>query len=359
MVRLAIPRFTDAACKVADDVVTEVLDPSNRKVAHTHTPVSVGAEFGTVITFTPSAPGSYHLSARFEPAIGAAQRDFEAAVDRSAAPARTLALGSQCSALEVMDGGLVLCLTSSDVLRVYRDEVLLQSVEADGFATAGAAVWTTRLGKVTRHVDLGGAVPLGAELTSTAMLALGGTLLALENEAVLVTYSAVAKFAVVPDAGLRVESSFSNTFGAPFAVVAQAGLDELLVVTPAMVCTVSVKSGVRQCAARQGGELWGADATGVWSHVSGKLKNTHFAPGGGLETVSLSLDAAGQAPDSVRHFESTPAVALPGLNLLPRLDAAGVLLEAYQLPSGYVLMPSSTKTVRAQHADGHQKLFAR
>ncbi|MBS1152836.1 MAG: hypothetical protein H6Q89_4534, partial [Myxococcaceae bacterium] len=191
---LGVPSFLPCGnVRGADELFTEVLDPLNHPVPHTRTEPMTETVPSTQLTFTPVLPGNHHLRARFEPAIGTAQLEVLAVVEHPGPPAKTYALGAQCTALEVMPSGLVLCLTSSDQLRVYRDDGLLQTLDADDFATIGAVVWTTRLGVIQRRVESGGATPLGAELSFDTSLGNPGTLLATASEAVLITREATVR----------------------------------------------------------------------------------------------------------------------------------------------------------------------
>ena len=206
-VKLTVPQvvFCGPGSKVLD-VATEVFDPSNHAVAHTHSePKSTTvntfgfeqAAFGVDVTFTPQSAGSHHLVARFEPSLGNAQLDVDVAADRTGAPSKTLSLGVTCAALETLPSGLVLCLKDDDVLVMFRDEMsLAQTIDADDFAVAGDKVWTARFGTVKRWVDVGGAAPLGRVLTHDTFIAERGTLVATEDAASYVTTNAVVRLKV-------------------------------------------------------------------------------------------------------------------------------------------------------------------
>ena len=367
-ISLTIPRFVSCGPgSISDEVVTEVLDPSNRKVEHTHlgpTQISGGSAFATTLSFTPQTAGSYHLSARFEPSIGSVQVDVDVAIDRTSAPSRLLSLGTTCSALEVTDGGLVLCLAPGDSLKVFRDDLLLQSMDADDFAVAGAQVWTTRLGVVKRHSDLGGPMPLGVTLTRATLLTEVGTLLARETEALLVTPGGAIKLVVA--AGALVEQSrLSYGVASPFTVLPREDLSEVVLVGSRQQCALRFAGAGATACGPSGvdfrGQLRGSDASGVWTWDTFNLVSTTFRGAsldGGFSATSLALPEQPVPFDVLpRHFQSTPVFAAGGFQLVPKVGPGGIVFEAYDVGPGFTLQPGSSTTVRAQHSDGRQKLF--
>lgn len=362
---------TSCAVPRVDDVVTEVLDPSNRKVDHAHTAAKAAsvnlngfgqAGFTTEVTFTPPTPGTYHLTARFEPSLGSAQRDVEVAVDRTGAPSKTLSLGVSCSALEVLPSGLVVCL-SGEKLLLFRDELsLAQAFDADDFAVAGGQVWTTRFGVVRRHTDLGGAAPLGNTLTFDTQLSDLGTLIAHENDVAFFTSSSAVKLKVEGGA-LKEEARIYPLSAASWAVHPTANADQLLLATSfGTLCVVTLKSGFPMNCAPHSGDVLGADQSGLWINTGAALQHVAWEGGpdaGSLSRASLSFPGLQAPADLGRHFEGTPVLVVDGKNFVPRWGPDGIALEGYDLPAGYTLLPGSTKTVRAQNAAGMQRLFTR
>lgn len=382
---VTLSQFRFSSCgpgSTVDDVFTEVLDPLNRKVEHTHDTPTSFSMFQTRISFTPTLPGSYHLSARFEPSLGTAQADVQVAENRSTAPSTMLSLGTRCSALEVTASALVLCLTASPpTLRVYRGDALLQTFDADEFASAGAAVWTSRLGVVTRRLDVGGALPLGMALSldvscppSTfpcpTMGQVVGALLAREDTAVAITSGEVAtKVRVVSGMLVQEFRGSASPLGPGFesVVYPREPLDALLVATSqspnngtaGKTCALTLRPAAPPlCASAGRVDVLGADATGIWSRDDRTLRHQRLEADGGVVTSSLALPGMPH-PAPGRHYQSTPVLFSTGNIVVPRWSPDGVSLESYDVPPGFILMQSSATTVRAQHPDGRQILFTR
>ncbi len=349
----------------ADEVITEVLDPLNRKVEHTNSGIAPNSQSTTKISFTPTMLGSYHLSARFEPSVGTSQTDVQTAVDRSSAPAKTYALKIECAALEVMASGLVLCLTKTGSLRIYRDDALLQTLAANDFAIAGNVVWTTRSGTVERWVEQVGMPPLGSKVAIQIQDTSTGTLLARENDAILVTSQLTVKLrytGVLAEVG-RVWIAMGNRF----VVHRNPELDRLLFVAHsnlgndlAKTCTTPVPnpSMLPMCSTTNA-DVLGADSSGVWLHDTVGLQHTRLDADGGVVSAAMVLRGVPKRTSLSAHYESTPGFVLGTQGFVPLRGMNGISLEAYELEPGFVLMPSSSTSVRLQHPDGRQKLFAR
>lgn len=369
------PPFTRCPPKLIE-VFTEVLDPLNREVVHSHVE-SVG-EFQltlTTIAFTPSIPGGYHVSARFEPSIGTTQIDLQIAVDRSDAGSKIFALGAQCSALEVLPSGRVLCLTSADVkLRVYRDDVLLQVLDADDFATAGNVVWTNFKGILERRVDLGGAMPLGGQMSFDPKFAipnsLVGTLVGLENTAALMTLDQTVMIEV--DAGTlsEVDRLSFGTSSTGSVVHAREDLSALLwssgprnqIAAISHLCSTPLPNVLKTpvCKAIAVGVVGlGADWTGLWSRNVRGLQHDRLATDAGIQTTAIISVGFPSPASSTRHFPNTPVFSSGNRGIVPHFENGTISLEAFIAEPGFVFMPSSSTTVRAQHPDGRQQLITR
>ena len=355
----------------ADNVVTQVLDPLNRQVEHSHTEPKGDFEFTTTITFMPLLHGSYHLTARFEPSIGIAQLDVQVGVDRSNTPSKDLELGVQCTALEVMPGDLVLCLTADNKLKLFRDELLVQMIDADEFATAGDVVWTTRLGVIQRRLNLGGSMPLGSLLTfDSKLLDQGdtGTLIATNEEAVLVTARGSVK--VRTETTNLIEVSRATTdLSSPYVVYLTENLDRLILMNSqkssqdfGRICFLQLSNPSHMATCKKemspGFYVLGSDKTGVWSRDIAGLRHHAFGADGGLVTSAVAIRDVGPVVVS-RHFENAPTFLFGTISIVPRFGPDGILLDLYELEPGFTAMPSSVKTFRAQHADGRQRLYAR
>lgn len=352
-----------------DEVITEVFDPDNRKVAHTHTPVTTDFQFSTTISFTPTVAGSYHLSARFEPSIGTAQVDVQITANRTNAPSTMVTTANvDCAALEVTQSGLVLCLKeANNELLVYRNNALLQTVSADDFAVAGSIIWTTRLGIVKRFVEATSGAPLTGALFKDTYVNTIGTLLARETEAVLSTNSETV--AVRLENGSLIEDGrFSLTKLQPAAMVAGPDLSLMIIHGNSLageagnICTTPRTSTYPACRFASRVAVLGADNTGIWSHDDVGLRHDAISggPDGGIRTTRMVLPGLPFDVEPLpRHFESTPILSVNNQAFLPSIGADGITLEAYDVEAGFTVKPSSSRTVRLQHTDGRQKLITR
>jgi hypothetical protein len=352
----------------ADEVLTEVLDPLNRKLEHTHTGPTTGSEFVTTVRFTPPVPGNYHVSARFEPGLGSSQAEVLIAVDKSKAPSRMLTLGVHCAALEELPSGLVLCLSPDDKLRVYRDAQLLQSLDADDFHIVPGMVWTTRLGVIKRWVESAGAAPLTSTYSFDTGVVDVGTLVVRENTVVLATRYKVVRLSF--DAGVQVGQTLQTVVLGIYA--AQPGLEAGQLITfsasdplsnGAQICALNPPAGASSESCENlpnGTAVMGADATGIWSRDNTGIRHDARDKDGKFVGVALRLGGPTSFPQRTRHFEGTPPLVLnDGRSYLPHRAPDGIELEQYELAEGFSMAASSAKTARAQHPDGRQQLFTR
>lgn len=341
-VELAIPQLvTCGPGSTADDVTTEVLDPGNRPVAHTHGPVkstmvlSFGFQqpgFGVDVTFTPLTSGSHHLAARFEPSLGSAQLDVDVAADRTGAPSKTLSLGVTCAALEVLPSGLTLCLDDNDRLLLFRDEMsLMQTVDADDFVAVGDKVWTTRFGLVKRWLDVGGPTPLAGALGRDTLLAERGTLVATEDTALFVATSGVVKLRATANA-LVEDARVYPPLIQGWVLYATPNPAHLLIATGSnfgggQLCSVVVvNDAVAECMPFAS-TLLGADETGLWVNAGDSLSHYRWqgaADGGALARTSLVFHGLPLTPVPPRHFPATPALEVGGRNVVPKIGRAHV-----------------------------------
>ncbi len=346
------------------EVITEVFDPMNRPVEHTR---SAELGFSTTITFTPAGPGDYHVSARFEPAIGTAQADVVVVVDMTSAPSTTLNTLVPCRSLEVLPSGLVLCQTSSS-LRAYRDGALLQTFDSDEFAVAGNVVWTARIGIVRRLVDNGGAMPLVAEgQFDTMIFDTGLKLIGTQTQLIASGGMRTVRLAF-QNAALIKEKQLDHYVAQSTSVFAGPELDTLLFLEGddgfnRKLCSYDLK-GDRDLGCQQVGrvENLGTDATGHWSHGDTTLRVDSIDKNGIVQTATMAFNGIPFTNTAFTdtHFQTTPAIAtMSGLYLVPRLTAAGIQLDAYEFPAGFVPKGGSTKVLRAEHSDGRQLLFTR
>ena len=142
---------------VATDVLTDVLDASNQRVPHEHTPPSSSNTVGyaTHITFTPLKAGVHYLTARYEPALGTTQRQLQVALDRSdEAPFLRTRLGAPCDeVLPLRDA--VLCRRANQ-LTIVRDGGVSSSETITAMASSGDTAWLWTDARVSRLVDVDG-----------------------------------------------------------------------------------------------------------------------------------------------------------------------------------------------------------
>ena len=362
-VTLSQPRvFFCGKRNVADEVVTQVLDPLNRGLAHTHSAPVSNDLFSTQVTFTPPGPGTYHLSARFEPSIGTTQQDVQVAVGR-AGPSRRVDTGVWCDAFEELPSGTVLCLNSERQLRVIRDGGVLQTLPADDFAVVGSTVWTTNGRDVQRRVEVAGTLPLILTHTLDSSTNDGdGTLFATDRGAVLISSYESVKLDL--DGGDPMHAAGKSNRS---VVIATPGLDALLFInagpsgsfSSTQLCSLRFEPVMTpRCRTLGPFEGLGADSTGLWSRDDFSLRHDAFSADGGIETATMALPGV-LVPPLSRHFQSAPVFESNGRAIVPRFGPEGITLDSYDLIAGFTFMPSSASTVRAQDAAGHQQLFTR
>jgi hypothetical protein len=368
-VQLHLPRagFICGNITPSDEVVVEVLDPANHAVAHTETsPVSDNFDgYTTTVTFTPPVSGSYHLSARFEPALGLTQLDVDVAVDRSAATLQAFKLPVTCDSLEMLSAG-VLCKQPND-LRLYSNGLEVQRFSAEVYAVAGHALWVVSNGKVTRWLDVGGTLLSASPATAAATSLLSGsrTLIATEDQAVLVDASDVQQFKVT---GASLTSQPLRTYGYAgdvFAAVADPGLQRLLVVGAQKLCRLNLGGGTLNddCTALNAQPI-AADATGAWSLEGTSIRHRSFGNplDGPLALATLSLRDAPRLSVQPTHYESAPVVFTnieQNRQLVLLRTAEGIVFEEYPAAEGFIFTYGSATLVRAQALDGRQRLFTR
>lgn len=142
--------------RVATSVTVSVLDPSSNPVMHTKTdPRTTQSGFEVDITFTPTAPGTYHLAARFDPNFGTAQSDVMVAAERR--DAGSVLVSGQCDRGDFTPSGLTLCTNANGTTLEVLDAGQFISGRA---ARWGSTLWTISGNTVQRFVEDGGAFEL-------------------------------------------------------------------------------------------------------------------------------------------------------------------------------------------------------
>lgn len=131
----------------AEDVVVEVFDAENRAVASTHTaPVTTTSGFATRVTFTPTTPGLFFVSARFEPTVASVQVTHLVATDRGAdQPVARTTIPTPCDS--VWWAGSTLACLSGTSLTLWRDGAQQGAAAFASFIDGddGVVWWRTQL----------------------------------------------------------------------------------------------------------------------------------------------------------------------------------------------------------------------
>lgn len=189
---------------IATSVVTEVLDARLQPVPHDATPPTSSDTQGysTRVTFTPTTPGLYSLSARFEPGLGIARREVLVVVDRTAElPDVVFTPESPCDAVSEL-GPYVLCeRTAAGVVDVYEGDARVQTEPADFVSRAPGAAWTRAGDTVTRWVPGDGGLD-GSRFDGVDAGAVGLTHAADDEVLRFVAFDAYRELRVSDDGGL-------------------------------------------------------------------------------------------------------------------------------------------------------------
>lgn len=196
--------FCEEGNPVATSVGTEVMNTLNEPVPHTHGPPTSSDTRGyaTTVTFTPSAPGVYFLSARFEPSLGLIRRQVQVVANRLAeTPAVRVPATVTCDEVAGLEPFAV-CLRGSE-LTVLSDAgvTYAESTVVRVAASEGTAWWWTTT-SVTRADVVSGALR-----RVTLPLVLGNSRAASVSSAVLAQgTSPVTVVRFDGDAGLQREA---------------------------------------------------------------------------------------------------------------------------------------------------------
>lgn len=157
---------------VATSVNTEVLNVANASLPHKYTPPTSSDTRGyaTVVNFTPSAPGVFYVTARFEPSLGIARRQVQVVASRvSESVALRVPAPNLCDDVVGLEPfalcrrGTELTVLSADAGAVFAESNVL------GLVAAERTAWWWTTSAVTRAVTVNGALS-----RATAPAALGG-----------------------------------------------------------------------------------------------------------------------------------------------------------------------------------------
>lgn len=153
-------------CSSSFDVTAtvSVVGPDNEEVPlsqdETRRPVAVvaGNLLETSVIFRPTKAGPYHLTARFDPNLGASQRDIIAAENRRDARPDFVVVSSSplgpCRRIDVTEEGRLLCLVSPIRLFDTAGNVTRDFGDASAAARGGKVLWLLEdAGTLTRWLE--------------------------------------------------------------------------------------------------------------------------------------------------------------------------------------------------------------
>ncbi len=300
---------------IAKSVVTEVFDSANRMVEHSATAPGTDDSTGytTSVTFTPQVPGSYYLTARFEPSIGAAHRDLSVAEDHTGDQPflSNVLMPAGCDPTVITDT-LVLCQVGSVVSVVRPTENQTFTItNAPTVAYAQPSLWVWGGEAVTRYEDIGsGAFELRETLvvgseqlhstnavpTATGLLLFGAT--------------SVDRYLAAGGVITRESTPFSEVGGISSGSAVSLGNDQYGVTgifNKNSVCQVGLgtKPPTSACTPVAGSQVV-ADGAGFWAREAERTVRYGFA--NGLPTAASLAYLFTGVPRStvgVPYFETT------------------------------------------------------
>jgi hypothetical protein len=334
----------------ATSVDVTVFDSDSVQVPAAATPpVQAGVNLTTTVTFTPMAPGSFHVTARFEPSLGLVQKDVLVAVDKSNEAPVVVQLPTaptvSCSQID-FDGDTLLCLDTSNAdnwLRTIRGAQVVSSVQATVFALSQGKVWLE-----SPHDGLLDLYSLGADGTLTlvgsdaANTTLFPILLAVGDRVLVTSNTAFLEVRYLPDGGFD-HSAPVPVDGGIDGVQWQDDAGVVVFAGAAMagtVCGFRVSSPDGGCATTTD-RLLGYDDDGVWwtdatLSLSGllTLSVTGIGPSGFTAGSLSSIPIAdpntvfGSAPQSSPLLFTDSALS-PSQLYVPHFDGKNVTLTRY------------------------------
>ncbi|MDP1921125.1 MAG: hypothetical protein Q8L14_33095 [Myxococcales bacterium] len=216
--------FASTTCEPTWSIEGDVIDPQNLAVPAEFTRVEgVGRTANARVRFTPSAPGSYLVTARFEPSIARVQRVVQVARDRTAEAPIIDALPfdlSRCVAAFRTLRGAVVC-QRSGTTDVVREAGLLESFPGAAASVVGNTVWLLTPRRVERRVDTGvGPLQLTGFLVAKDQLSMNGSFFD-DDRAIVVDGAFPRGPLVLGDAGL-VDEALSFGLGSGLLLGARA-----------------------------------------------------------------------------------------------------------------------------------------
>jgi hypothetical protein len=279
----------------ATRVTTQVFGPDNLPVEHMNNGASNGSSefdpYTTTITFTPTQPGDYHFVAQFEPNLGIAQLDLQAALDFTQLPVALTFLSSltgPCSFTAVTASGTLLCDDGSPAPRAYRDGGAVGDLTAQSFAVQGNTIWAAGSNnQVIRYVDTGSG-PLVAMETFTPSQPIS-TLVPISDDAVLVVTPSGAERWMRADGGFAQEHVWTVESSTVSMQGAAIDGDAILLVASTQLFESS-DGGTVLTERPMLGQFLGFGHDGIWALTPGDFALALYRPGqGAAKTLNLGL----------------------------------------------------------------------
>ena len=324
--------FVSPTCEPTWTVEGDVLDPQNLVAPAEFIRVEgVGGMANARVRFTPRTPGSYLVTARFEPSLARVQRVVQVARDRVAETPIIDALPfdpSRCGAVFRTLRGAVVCQRSAST-DIVRGAVLLESFPDAAASVVGNTVWLVTPRRVERRVDTGmGPLELTGVVVAKDRLSMNGSFFD-DDRALVVDGSAPRGPLVWADAGL-VDEQLPFRLGSGLFLGARAFSYD-----GAQVCEASLDAGV--CTSLT---PVGVEADVLWTWDGQNLAYLDGRPSSPPTVVPVDL--GGSSLVDVLGFPVSGAQT-------PRVRMTnGQLFTATKTPGGVVLerWPSTTRFSR-------------
>ncbi|MFL5321436.1 MAG: hypothetical protein ACJ790_17375 [Myxococcaceae bacterium] len=377
---LQSPETFNAGCAtdtvVPERVSSEVLNPFNDEVPSqsTFTAASGGSAVATaLVTFTPTVPGPYHVTATFAPVGGRAQHDLLVVKDRTKAPATTF--NRSCSLIvSKLSQGTVICDGAYVDGSVGGAANLTPwfSVSQQGMATDGHVIWTWDGSRVNRFVETAHNVithdpNLASATLNNILQFVPGDTEAIAIDGINFTLLRVVNGSITPVAtwahGMAVGTTSAAVRTGKYLVIAEASYasdpNSGVSIGQTHACTFDLtslesSSDPKMTCRTLPGSPYASNPDGVWTWDStsfgGPSTVRLFSPQPDTGTVALieSLTVAGgpeaHSNDTFHpgqlYFSWSSGTDLP--IFVPRKSDAGLILEHYDSSNGASLNTSES-----------------
>lgn len=315
--------FCQGGNPIATSVTTDVVDAQNQSVAHEHTDAvsSDTRGYSTTVRFTPLRRGVYLVTARFEPALGVAQRLVQVVGDRTAErPTLRVTVPGGCDDA-VGFPGHALCRRAGVVTLWAADGGASWTAPSAGVLSAGRVGWSWGDGGVTRFLELDG----GVVISSTPQQLAAGARAATQDLLITADDTQVTEV-VATQPGLTVRAWPHDAGQVVGASLARAG-DVLGLATPGRLCALAADGG-RHCVDSPL-EVGAADGNALWARgaETGVVAVARFSPAVQEPAV---LFLSGQSVALSDTKQPRPAFTWNGRLVTVRAD--DLSLEAWQAP---------------------------